>query len=625
VSSDSTASTIRPRGRALGTQTGVPLVTKPMASRLELVLSAPATWLALLVGISAAVRSAIAVRVPSPWILPDEVVYSELAKSIASGHRPSVRGVPVFGWGEVYPTLISPAWVLFEDPVHAYHAALAINGLVMSLAAVPAYLLARLFVSRRASFAVAAMTVLVPSMAYTSVVMTENAFYPVFLLSVYLIARAVRRPTIGNQALALTGLGLVAFTRIQGVALAAAYVMAVVLYAITGPRAERLPYLRRLVPSAAPLLVLPIAIILASFATGRGALGWLGSHSGTFAEFHLREVPEWFAYLTGGLILYVALVPLAASTIIVGRGLSRRSSERVRLFAALAVPTFVALVGSVSLVSASMDVDGWENLNERYVFYIVPMLFVGLGLWVDDGLRKPRPWTLVLLGACVILAAIVPIHRLAYNAQFQSLALLPWIKLSATGIALACVVGTFTLACGAVWLRCRRDRAGRLWLLAGVWMAFLGAVAVGQTNDPASYFANAFAGRSATWVDESVPEGANVRVLWDQRNARRSPDFFYYWLAVTEFFNKSVADVYSLGGPTYYETFLPTVRVRQRPDGTVVDPGGRPLRADYMLVTCRTPVEGTVVGRASRGVLTLVRVGGGVRMTGGRPCRRAAP
>ena len=36
----------------------------------------------------------------------------------------------------------------FDDPMHAYHAALIVNGLLMSLAAVPAYFLARMFVVR---------------------------------------------------------------------------------------------------------------------------------------------------------------------------------------------------------------------------------------------------------------------------------------------------------------------------------------------------------------------------------------------------------------------------------------------------------------------------------------------
>ena len=91
--------------------------------------------------------------------------------------------------------MIAPVWALVEDGYVAYHATLALNALVMSLAAIPAYFLARLFVSRRASLLVAAMTVVVPSLSYTGAVLTENAFYPLFLTAALAIAHAVRRPS----------------------------------------------------------------------------------------------------------------------------------------------------------------------------------------------------------------------------------------------------------------------------------------------------------------------------------------------------------------------------------------------------------------------------------------------
>ena len=50
--------------------------------------------------------------------------------------------------GHVYPTVIAPIWALVDDRYVAYHATLVANAIVMSLAAVPAYFLARLFVSR---------------------------------------------------------------------------------------------------------------------------------------------------------------------------------------------------------------------------------------------------------------------------------------------------------------------------------------------------------------------------------------------------------------------------------------------------------------------------------------------
>jgi hypothetical protein len=596
------------------------------ATRLARLIQAPAVWVAALVGASTLVRGALGLLVPSPWVLPDEIVYSDLAKSIAAGHRPAVRGVPVFGWGEVYPTLIAPAWALINDPVSSYHAALAISALVMSLAAVPAYFLARLFVSRRMAVLAAVMTVLVPSMAYTGLLMTENAFYPVFLLSVFLIAKAVQRPTPGRQALAIAGLVLVAFTRVQGLALVGAYLVAVVVYACTGERSARVGYLSRFTPTAVVLVSAMLAPVVASVVRGVGPFGWLGARSGTFAEFHAHEVPRWFVYLASDLILYVAVIPAAATAVVIARGLRRGAPDHVRLFAAVALPTLAAMLGSVALVSASLDVDGRENLNERYVFYVVPLLFCGLALWISEGLPRRRSWALLVVASSCLLAVLLPMDRLGYNAEFQSPALLPWLRLSLGPDVLAVCLGLFAIAAGGLWLTCPRNRTGWLFLTVIGWMTFVAAVAVGQQTHPAKYYANAYADASAGWVDAAVPEGAKVAVVWDQRVASRSPDFFSFWLMVTEFFNPSVGDVYSVGGRTYYDTFLPTISARLMPNGTVTDGHGHAVRARYVLSTCKTPIRGRLIRRTSHGALRLVAVDGPVRVESrGRRCSRSKP
>ena len=193
----------------------------------------PAIALAVVVTVSTVIRAVLSLGVPAPSVVPDEVVYSDLAKSIAAGGFPSVRGVHELGWGVVYQMLIAPAWLLFDDPVRAYHGALVINSLLMSLAAVPAYFLSRMFVSARSSIVVAAATVVVPSMSYTGFVLTENACYPAFLLALLVVARALRSPSVVNQAVALLGLGVVSLTRIQGAALVGAYLAAVVVHSAT--------------------------------------------------------------------------------------------------------------------------------------------------------------------------------------------------------------------------------------------------------------------------------------------------------------------------------------------------------------------------------------------------------
>ena len=590
------------------------------------IVRAPATWLTMVVGISTLVRVAIGLGVPSPWILPDEVVYSELAKSIAEGSRPAVRGAPVFGWGEVYPTLISPAWVLFEDPFRAYRAALAINALVMSLAAVPAYFLARMFVSRRSSVIVAAMTVLVPSMSYTAVVMTENAFYPVFLLAVLMIARAVRTPSIVNQALALAGLVLVAFTRIQGVALVGAYVAGIVILALTGSTSERGGYLRRFAPTAALAVLLPLAPVAVSLARGQGAFGWLGARSGTFDAFRPQEIPEWSVYLTAGLVLYVAVAPALATAVVIGQGLTRRAACRVRLFAAVGVPTFAAIIVSVAFVSASLDVDGTENLNERYVFYLVPLFIIGLAIWIETGLSKPRPWVWVIVAAGCLLPAILPIDRLQYNAGFQSVALVPWLSIDLSRVALGACVLAFTLFCGVVWTTCRRNTVGRLWLLLATTLIVVGVVTRWSNQNSASNSASAFGGQSPTWIDDALPPGEHAAVLWDTRfEGVTSPGRLYFWIMVAEVLNRSVGDVYRLGRPTYYEGFLPTVPARLGADAHLRDAGGALLSERYMLVTCRTPVRGRTIAQLPGGELRLVEATQPLRLATRSACSSPSP
>src|SRR5262249_6805268 len=150
------------------------------------------------------------------------IVYSELAKNVAAHGQFLVRGVPSHGYGFVYPVLIAPAWRLFTSIPSAYATAKGINAVLMSLAAIPAYFLARRLLPARLALIVAALTVTVPSMLYTGELMTENAFYPIFLCTALLLVVTLERPTVARQV-GLLVLCAVAFeTRAQAVALFAA-------------------------------------------------------------------------------------------------------------------------------------------------------------------------------------------------------------------------------------------------------------------------------------------------------------------------------------------------------------------------------------------------------------------
>ena len=157
-------------------------------------------------------------------------------------------------------------------------------------------------------------------------------------------------------------------------------------------------------------------------------------------------------------------------------------------------------------------------------------------------------------------------------------------------------------------------------------MAVLGLFAVESNRVSASRTAASFEGRAATWVDDAVRPGADVVVVWDENRARqRLPDSYYFWLMVTEFFNRSIGDVYRLGGTTRYEDTLPTRPAAVGPDGVLIDRRGRPVEAEYALVTCRTPIDGKLVAQAPRGALQLVRVDGEIVLSDARACTGQQP
>src|SRR5205814_133175 len=182
-----------------------------------------------LVAGSAVIRYDLSRRMVAPWIFVDELIYSELAKSFAATGHFLVRGHGGFDVGVVYPALISPAYRIFGPVPDACAAAKAIGCVLMWLAAVPACLLARRVLGRPLSLLAALLAVSVPSLVYTGTLMTENAFYPLFLVAALALVACLERPTVLRQVLVLAACGVCYLTRTQAVALVPALLTAPIL------------------------------------------------------------------------------------------------------------------------------------------------------------------------------------------------------------------------------------------------------------------------------------------------------------------------------------------------------------------------------------------------------------
>src|SRR3954469_3524881 len=221
----------------------------------------------------------------------DEILYAELAKSFAATGTFAVRGVPTSGYGVIYPVLISPAYALFRSIPAAYTAIKLINALLMSLAAVPAYLLARRVLSTRGALIVAVLTVAVPSTFYAGMVMTESAFYPIFLVAALALVAVLERPRFLSACLFVAALGLAYATRAQAIAILPAALSAPFLIAALSRRPRELIAHVPLFATAAGVAVLAVAV---EVGRGRSLSSLLGAYAAaTHSSYDAGSVLRW--------------------------------------------------------------------------------------------------------------------------------------------------------------------------------------------------------------------------------------------------------------------------------------------------------------------------------------------
>jgi hypothetical protein len=492
-------------------------------------------WLTAIVALSAAIRFALARGMVAPWIMVDELVYSELAKGFAASGHFEIRGVPAGGsYGFVYPLLISPAYRLFDSVPDAYVATKAINSVVMSLAAVPAYFLGRRVLTRPFALAGAALSVASPSLVYTGTLMTENAFYPVFLCVALVLVRMLERPTRANQLGALALCALAYGTRQQALALFAAMLTAPLLLGL-----RRVVRFGALYVAAGTVAV--VALVVEAL-RGRSPLSLLGAYETAGRHrYSVGAVAKWLLWHVAELDLYLGVVPLAAFVVLAFAWRSLDAPQRAFMAGAAALTAWLLLE-----VAAFATLPGVARVEERNTFYLAPLFLIALLLWVQLGAPRPRFVAAGSAVAAALLVATLPFPRLIRpEITSDTLALVPWWKVQEQGLGLhdvRLVATVCALAAAALFLVVPPRWALALPLLV---LAYFSVVQqpVQARAELASHNARAAGvGGRLDWIDRAVPTRASVGVLWSGH-----VDPHVVW--ENEFFNRSVGPVYDLAQP----------------------------------------------------------------------------
>lgn len=520
----------------------------------------------------------------TPWVFTDELEWSQLSRSVAETGHTARRGQPIT-FKSLYAFLIAPFW-LIHSTATAYSAIKYLNVLVMTLAAVPTYLLARMLVARRTAAIVAVLAVVVPGMAYITTLVPEVLAYPFYALCSWLIVRAFASGRRRDIVIAgVVSLLAFAVRAPQFATVPAAFIIAGAGLWITSPRgrALRSNWSRGDTLGAAVLLVGGLFL---------------------FNRVILQHVTEWQISTQYWKNRMIDLGLRAGLSFTLGMGIlpviggfaslrlrERRGDPVYRAFAAYAAATIFCVSLYTAVKAAYLSTVFATLWEERNLIYLAPLMLIGTALVFES---KKIDWRIVAAASGLVLVMVLfkpfELQYPYFEAPGFALATLAnrrW-HWDVYDLRLASVI---LLAISLALLATRRWRVIAT-LTTALVFAWLLATQI-QNTVGVDHFANQFRANlpaQLNWVDIAT-HGQPVTYLGQEI---RDPNGL--WL--TEFWNRSIKHVDSLDGsaPGPGPTGTPNI---EDPAGTLSGYADVP----YVLADNGVVLQATVVRAEKQGRL----------------------
>jgi len=363
---------------------------------------------ASIVGVALAlgwILSLATTRVKNWFVMTDELYYERLAVSVAQTGSllPRLHGEVVSNVNQLYPVLLSTVYG-DGDVAASLEAAHRLNAFLIASAAIPVFLLARrIGIGLFVSLWVGALSVAVPWIVLSSFLLTENVAYPMFCWALLALAYAVERRRWTFDLLALAAIGGAVLARTQFVVLLAVFLVSVVLDAILETSWRGAP--RELWRTRRPFVVLSgvlLLVIVAAIAVGEGSK-LLGSYSVTAENVRIDfDLVQLAFEHVAALALGLAILPFIVGCAWLIDRLRPSASPRERAFAVVGTAALVLVLVQVSSFNQRF---GAGLVKDRYLFYVVPIVLVGLAAAVSER-RWPRWWPLAIPAAAAAVGFV---------------------------------------------------------------------------------------------------------------------------------------------------------------------------------------------------------------------------
>jgi hypothetical protein len=389
-------------------------------------------WIAIgLYVVFAAVRIGFSLFLKTVDVMPDELRYLDLARSLFTDGSLTIRGDDATFQKILYPLALFPA-MFFHDTVDQVRAIGVLNSLYVCSAVFPTYLLGkRIFGKRLLPNLVAMLLVLLmPDMCYSMTFMSESLFFPLALWLIYLMWRTLCNETRSYPLLCLAS-GAACYAVYLCKEVAAAYAIAfcvlLVIFAVrkSRPRAECLMGIACFLVG----FLVPFMIMKATLFSGMG-----NSYNQTDPSI-LLSVYTWafaiyafvtdFTYLVVGFAFFCLVFPLL--------GWHRFPSQQKRLLAFCLLSVGIGLLVVLYTISIREDV-GHVGLRQ-HLRYVIPLFIPLMMLFMEQvrtqdfsRWRKQANRFALLVGtvvaSCLLVATMFGSANLSQgfdNSQFHML------------------------------------------------------------------------------------------------------------------------------------------------------------------------------------------------------------
>jgi len=571
--------------------------------------------LGALVAVSTVARFALSRGVDAPWIAPDEDLYGLLGRALVHGH-----GLTILGERAPYYSLLYPAFVgvpfLGRDLASGITVVQALQALLMSATAIPVFFWARPLAGSRAALLASALTLLMPGLAYSGLLMSEALYLPVAVVACSALAQCLCEPTAARQAALLGAVGLALATRLQAIGLVPTIVAALLVLAVSERSTATV---RRMLPTLVVLAGASAAWIVVRLATGG-----LGSSVGAYAplaqaaHYSIRDIGSSIAEQAGAVALLTLGVPLVGLGLLTWTTLRGREPERgVRAL----VATTVAYLGVTVLEVGAFASRFVQHLTERQLLSLAPLVFIAFAVWLRRGLPRPQPATSVIAVVVAASALLLPVERITTPAAaVDALSTIPLEHLrrhlSESSFETVYAVAAALLLLLAVVVPRRFGP-----VLAGIVVLALAAGSIVASREirqrSRAERESTFSGAPPAWMDANGAHDVGFlltgELLW--------PGVWHQL-----FWNSSISGVLHLHGAALPGA-APQEEVSIAPDGSLIRASGAPVEFGELAAPSTVTLAGTSVWalrpNADQPGVTLWRLAGPARVlqrvTGLRP------